>query len=87
MFNVRVKPDIHCELDWHLLNKFLPLKENSANGIAEHQNTFGIVLGFVDGGYFSKNSCVPADCEKRSFACQDRACCERTGCPHAQLRL
>ncbi|MGL5292873.1 MAG: hypothetical protein ACRC9V_03665, partial [Aeromonas sp.] len=46
---------------WHILKKHLPLSEWSERGVKALRNTFGMVLAYVDGGYFLNVSCLPAD--------------------------
>ncbi|CAM4673911.1 unnamed protein product [Leuciscus chuanchicus] len=44
---------------WHLIKKHLDLQHYSADGVSALRKSVGIVLAFVDGGYFLILTCVP----------------------------
>ncbi|XDV29071.1 hypothetical protein PO909_032246 [Leuciscus waleckii] len=46
---------------WHLIKKHLDLQHYSADGVSALRKSVGIVLAFVDGGYFLNLTCVPAN--------------------------
>lgn len=46
---------------WHILKKHLYLKKYSADGISALRKSVGVVLGYIDGGYFLNLTCVPAN--------------------------